>query len=140
VNFNRSHGTLVSSDQHVIYGASSGLATCTPDYFALFTGQQYGQDTGGGLDLTGYNTVKLDVYISQADGGDLLFLALNPRADWSNQTGGAIDNTPAGTTGAFTLTCDISTWPDKTSVFFDIESFNETPDTLTAYLGKLYAA
>lgn len=132
-------GTLISSGLHPGAGFStSGLFETTPNWNEIYTGNEYGgEGYTSGLNLTGYTQVKLDAFVSQADGADALTLSVANNLTW---TGGTNANSPSGTTGQFTIAVDISGFADKTNMFFSIENFNETSGTLTAYLQKLYAA
>lgn len=132
-------GTITLSNQHVVYGASSALAETTPNSFEIYTGNLYGgEGQARGFDLTGYNTVTLSAYISLATGGDYLSLEMNDSVNWDGSFNGIGSSSP-NQTGAVTLSVDISGVADKRNMVFGIINFNGA-NTLTAYLGKIYAS
>lgn len=107
--------------------------------FEIFTGDQYGLHGSRGIDLTGYNTVSIDVDITQAD-GDAFLIGCNNINDWGNQSNVKQANTTIGATGTFTLNVDISSWVNKTTVTFDLLNFESTVGTFTGTIHNLRAS
>lgn len=85
------------------------------------------------VDLTGYSTLTLDVYVESVDTGGAFGISLDDNSAW-----GADDTTPVDGTGAYTLTVDLSECPDLSAVriFIGITGANIG----AVYLDNLYAS
>lgn len=80
-------------------------------------------------DLTGYNTVTLDVYVTTVDTNNAVILDFNSGAY-------QISTTP-GTTGAFTVTADISGIADKTAILLTIYGANYSGSVVDVLTGNI---
>lgn len=105
--------TYGTSPLHVTQGVASYVWVGASSAFTRLT-------TSTPIDLTGVNSVDIDIYVTNIDASDYaVFTAGN------GMKGGTItDLTSAGATGAFTLNLDVSALSPKNSVnlFLDIVS------------------
>jgi len=118
--------TLVQSTEHVTQGQYSGLFTGDP-------ADGVGFATNYDADLTAYNTIFLDVTVTdvEVDGYVSLYI---------EGIGGSPDivedTTTIGATGTYTLEVDISTFSDKTQLYVSIASVNCTTSYIDNFRGE----
>lgn len=105
-------------------GGSAVMAATTADGGAFFIGNQHGLSGQSGVDLTGYDTISLDVAVTVNTAGTL-YLAAAGDLDFGGNFSFSDGNTPGGQTGSFTISADISNIADKTHMVIEIGMYSD---------------